>query len=803
MSSSLSWRVGSGLGLRSSVLAMGTLDGAMSDGEDARAAAVRGEVGVGGVALGNHRARKQDEKMRRADEKARKEWKNLSSALDVLLEAGIGACSLPDAQGYTPPMLAASASAFPGAVLVRLLKACPNAGSALNLHARTVLHELCRNRAATAEAVYCVTEAHQAATLSADVEGNMPLHLVCSANGDRPDLIQAVLRGGSAAARRTNKDGKLPLHVLTAHFAHDDNIEALKLLLAAFPEGAEVADDFGCLPVDLLPRQVKVEGGAECFITYLVEAIHVDISISAHELVRTSLLPAPATGRRDKDEGPEATLQADAKLKRLAQRCDMTTEDSDDECERRASQLDTVELMAALRKQRLPVGHEHVSSHFWAQRSDRARVRCDIRGEENEEQMAMESSRPRRSGGMQPWHPRFASDAASTSTSLHRRSSAPTDYTCAAPPGTSLEPANRRARMIIAAAKHPPHWGTATDALEPEEGEEEEEEAVYLISGKKRVLKSERSEELSSFQHSAANPRRRSRSRSRGRSKTRANTAASAAVGGPHPAPQRGRHADPSVKAAGMLTGRDSVSCLLQQEHLGHVHVGALDKTGSAQDKAVSGGKLRQSVTSSARTRSLRHSAETPVSRSFVTLEDFKGRATPLPLTASSSAAAASKRVSMASGTSILSRASGASERTVALPHRSRTLSPTMYSNEGIRGGVAKAAGNESMTSTSQRVPPTSDEFSQRLSRLDFGQDALHLPHGRGSALGLASVEVASCTTTTARGTSPVSVEAMAGFRHGTKERFDRFEPLWGTAPSLGSGKSFSNVFYRVALHIY
>jgi hypothetical protein len=45
----------------------------------------------------------------------------------------------------------------------------------------------------------------------------------------------------------------------------------------------------------------------------------------------------------------------------------------------------------------------------------------------------------------------------------------------------------RRARMTIAAVKHPPHWGTATDALESEEGEEEEEVAVYLISGKKRV----------------------------------------------------------------------------------------------------------------------------------------------------------------------------------------------------------------------------------------------------------------------------------------------------------------------------
>ena len=40
-----------------------------------------------------------------------------------------------------------------------------------------------------------------------------------------------------------------------------------------------------------------------------------------------------------------------AEAQRLAARCEVTTDDHDDEAERRASQ-DTVELMAALRKQR-------------------------------------------------------------------------------------------------------------------------------------------------------------------------------------------------------------------------------------------------------------------------------------------------------------------------------------------------------------------------------------------------------------------------------------------------------------------
>jgi hypothetical protein len=49
--------------------------------------------------------------------------------------------------------------------------------------------------------------------------------------------------------------------------------------------------------------------------------------------------------------GSHVAVLADAKLQRLAARCEVTTDDHDDEAERRASQ-DTVELMAALRKQR-------------------------------------------------------------------------------------------------------------------------------------------------------------------------------------------------------------------------------------------------------------------------------------------------------------------------------------------------------------------------------------------------------------------------------------------------------------------
>ena len=53
-------------------------------------------------------------------------------------------------------------------------------------------------------------------------------------------LNRTVLRAAPEAARRTNKDGQLPVHLLAAHFARDDNVESLQVLLRAFPEAAEV-----------------------------------------------------------------------------------------------------------------------------------------------------------------------------------------------------------------------------------------------------------------------------------------------------------------------------------------------------------------------------------------------------------------------------------------------------------------------------------------------------------------------------------------------------------------------------------
>ena len=262
-----------------------------------------------------------------------------------------------------------------GVVPARLLKASPNACSALNLHARMVLHELCCNRAATPDAIACVASAHRHACLTGDAEGNLPLHLLCQYNGDRPDLMQALLDAASTAARRTNKDGQLPLHVFAANFAHDRYLASLQMLLGAFAEGAEVADDFGCLAVDLVRRNAiaNMEGEAEANAARLVanmemalvEAIEVSISIDASEMVRASVHAAlrEDTHGEHEDKQAGASIQADRKLLVCARRCDAASQEESEVEEARLSVAESRALTLGLKRLRLPVGHEHLSRY--------------------------------------------------------------------------------------------------------------------------------------------------------------------------------------------------------------------------------------------------------------------------------------------------------------------------------------------------------------------------------------------------------------------------------------------------------
>ena len=176
----------------------------------------------------------------------------------------------------------------------------------------------------------------------------------------------------------------------------------------------------------------------------------------------------------------------------------------------------------------------------------------------------------------------------------------------------------------------------------------------------------------------SSSARRRSRSRgggrkarSRGRSRGREGDGDGNAAEGPQPllAAQRGRRADASVKAAGMLSGSALVS-ELHKQNLGRMHVAPLlDRDAAARqpsggDAGGAAGRLRQSAVSSSRTRGgRRHSAE-PVARSYVTLEDFKGGDAPLPPAGGGSGlqgAPNAARASMQSGVSVLSRGSAAS----------------------------------------------------------------------------------------------------------------------------------------------
>ena len=733
MTSRDSWRVGAGGGLRSSVL---NLDEAMASASE-RSQSREQFLAVSDDAKRERRRKRKEDRLRRQQRTLRKEWKLLSDSMEVLLQAGVGAASLQDKDANTPVMLAAANSAFPGGMLTRLLKSCPNACSVLNLHSRTVLHELCCNRATTIEAIDVATSAHDAAALKGDSEGNTPLHLLCQFNGDRPDLMKKLLAVQHMAARSTNKDGQLPLHVLCVNFGHDDYLESLQMLLTSFPEGAEVADDFGCLAVDLIGQEAKQHGVAQHLVHHLVEAIEVDISVDGKDLVRPTVHPTPLSG---KEAGTKAArVFADTKLREQACRCDQI--ETDGELETKQSRLLDVQLLDSLKKLRLPIGHEHTSEQFWQNQL--------IRG--SHERIAGGDDENDGSGAMQAWHPDLAPSSKET-----RRQPQPLQVKSKGGPEGK---ASRRGRMQAAAAAHRTDWGGGFDPNQ-DVHEDRDDHPVYLCSGKVRKNVPPGLESLNlAIKRSSQPAKRRNRSasrdptsnrrRSRGRSRPRGlevDNGAAVTI----PATQRGRRAPSDVKAAGMMSGRMPVTEWMHKQitELGHVHVAALDQQAKGGGNERKDG--RQSLVSSSRRR-----------------------------------------------------------------HRSV---------ETLAISEATQAAQEKLLR--QYVPASQAEYNQRLSQIDFTPQQQKRPSTSacfGSAdvsppqnLGLAStsglsnllssVEIVSDTIA---GPDPISVDAAAGllfshssqptndnlpvlsdnvmlfpqppsgFRHGTQERFEGFEPLW------------------------
>jgi hypothetical protein len=675
------------------------------------------------------REEEREDKDDRRSNRISKEKKKLSASLEVLLEAGVGACSLCDQQANTPAMLAAAHSAFPAHILARLLKACPNTCSALNLHARTVLHELSCNRAATEEAIGVAVSAHKSAVLMADGEGNTPLHLLCQFNGDRPDLVKAILMHQPKVAYSTNKDGQLPLHILCTHFSNDDNLQTLELLLSTFAEGAEVADDFGCLAQDRVPQSVRQNGRAERFIKSLVEAIDVDISIDSHDLVRPSAHPAPLPG---KIVGAKAAKsRADKALLQVARRCDATEGNEDEEQE---SRLMDEGLADGLKKLRLPVGREHVSEQFW---QDQLQRRPHAAADANAEDEAAGQS-----DAMQTWHPTMSS---SSSWAVRRRlgdsSSRPADAAVSpAPSGPG-----RRARLQAAAATVATDWGGERDGEGVQE-EEQDVEPIYLCSGKVRQQVPPALEQLKeAIQQHALHPplprRRRSASRDSNRERRREVRDRSRSA------------ASREARAPGVSATNGRLPLALmpqQQEHLGTVRIAALDK----DKRASNSNQSRQGVVSSSRSRRSGRSVEAAASasRTCSTLADSKGAVVHL----SGGFAGGGE----SDDASIYHNATARLEKELAIAQAAKTHT---HEDLGVQalGQVQHGAAADATAA-----------LEQRLSQLDFTSDkqsvkvdCLASSFSSAPFNALSSAEIRSCLTDEAVGGSSLSfsVHAAAG----------------------------------------
>ncbi len=77
---------------------------------------------------------------------------------------------------------------------------------------------------------------------------SFPLHFAAKRNCPNIEILQILLRRNPSAAAHANDFGLLPLHCLCAS---SFNVEALKLLIHAFPEGVMIKDRQGRLPLHL------------------------------------------------------------------------------------------------------------------------------------------------------------------------------------------------------------------------------------------------------------------------------------------------------------------------------------------------------------------------------------------------------------------------------------------------------------------------------------------------------------------------------------------------------------------------
>ena len=110
-----------------------------------------------------------------------------------------------------------------------------------------VLHEACK-QCPPLDVVETLIDANEKAVTVKGNSGYLPIHYAC-AHGASIELIRLLLSIYPKGVQVTDEDeGILPLHLACIHGTTEEDV--YMYLLASYPEGSMIRDDFGRLPID-------------------------------------------------------------------------------------------------------------------------------------------------------------------------------------------------------------------------------------------------------------------------------------------------------------------------------------------------------------------------------------------------------------------------------------------------------------------------------------------------------------------------------------------------------------------------
>ena len=195
--------------------------------------------------------------------------------VNELLRPGLNkeCCSMEDRQGMLPVHLACrnhgssagaehplllQLTAASGAMFHEMMRVYPEAVRHLDRSDMLPLHHACGNEAKSGlEMVVECLAAYPQGALSEDRQGMLPLHhAVTNMSPDGVSLCLEVLSKAPSAVRHQDREGRTPLHYACLSV---DPYDIVDMLLREYPEGANVADINGMLPLHWAAKNEHAE----------------------------------------------------------------------------------------------------------------------------------------------------------------------------------------------------------------------------------------------------------------------------------------------------------------------------------------------------------------------------------------------------------------------------------------------------------------------------------------------------------------------------------------------------------------